>query len=111
MIIRIDWFNCNALPKWDAKIHKMLEEIVELKPQISHASVRTEEIPDAGQRFHLVTMLRMPGPDIIAHGKGQTFEEAMLKMATKIRRTLTTRTSKALQFTGAACGVKTSFRG
>ncbi len=110
MIIKLDWFSCNSSPKWDAQIHKMLEEMGALKA-ISHASVRVEEISEGSPRFHLTTMLRMPGPDVLAHGDGQTFEEAILKMSGKIRHTLQTRVSNARRNDSAAKGVKAMHRG
>jgi hypothetical protein len=90
MIIKLDWYNCTALPQWEAQIHHMLEEAAHYKT-ISHASIRVEDTPGTELRFHLVTLLRMPGPDVIAHGDGHTFEEAMLNMGARLRRTLRSR--------------------
>ena len=94
MIIKLDWYNCTALPQWEAQIHQMLEEATQHQ-SISHASIRVEDTPSSEMRFHLVTLLRMPGPDVIAHGDGHTFEEAMMNMGAKLRRTLRSRALNA----------------
>jgi len=94
MIIKLDWFNCKAVPEWEAQIHYMLEKASAAK-QISVASVRVEEVSGSEQQYHLTTMLRMPGPDVIAHGDGPTFDEAMQKMSVKILHHLQTQAANA----------------
>lgn len=94
MIIKLEWFNCTALPQWEAQIHHMLEEAAQQK-SISHASIRVEDTPGTEPRYHLVTLLRMPGPDVIVHGDGHTFEDAMLNMGARLRRTLRSRALNA----------------
>jgi hypothetical protein len=110
MIIKLDWFSCNPTPKWEALIHQMLEEMATLK-QISLASVRVEEMAESSKRYHLTTILRMPGPDVLAHGDGHTVEEALTKMADKIRHTLQVRAANSRKQDGAARGVKATHRG
>ncbi len=87
MIIKLDWYNCTAHPTWETQIHQLLEEAAHLQP-VSHATVRVEEMTGGDMRFHLVTALRMSGPDILAHGDGSTFDEALLEMSAKLRRGL-----------------------
>jgi hypothetical protein len=110
MIIKLEWFSCNPTQKWEAEIHQMLEEMATLK-QISLASVRVEELTQSSQKYHLTTILRMPGPDVLAHGDGFTFEEALKKMADKIRHTLQTRIEASRREDGATRGVKAIHRG
>jgi len=110
MIIKLDWFSCSPTKKWEAQIHQTLEELGTLK-QISQASVRVEETTESAHQFHLTLMLRMPGPDVLSHGTGSTFEEALLKLGTAARKTLMARASKARETNSAGIGVKATHRG
>lgn len=110
MIIKLDWFGCSPRYKWENKIHQTLELLSSIKP-VSRASVRVEKIADGGPRYHLTMMLSMPGPDVLSHGIGQTFDEALLKLAGEARKTLSKRALKARQANGASTGVKPVYRG
>lgn len=84
MNIKLEWFNCAALPEWEAGLHQMLLEATS-GHLISQASIRIEETPGSRDRFHLVGMLRLQGPDVIACGDGETFDDALLHLAAQIR--------------------------
>ena len=56
-------------------------------------------------------MLTMPGPDVLAHGAGHTFEEALRKLEDAALKTLEHRAKKARQLNGAVRGVKALHRG
>ena len=87
MKIKLEWFNCTGLPAWEAGLHQMLQEYTS-GHQISQASIRIEENPESRERFHIVGLLRMQGPDVIACGDGETFDEAMLQLGAQIRHGL-----------------------
>jgi hypothetical protein len=110
MIIHLDWFGCNPRSKWETEIHQTLENLATIK-RVSRASVRVEEITEGGPRSHLTMMLTMPGPDVISHGIGHTFDEALLKLTATVRQMLTMRAMKLRQHDGAARGVKALHRG
>ncbi len=110
MIIRLDWFGCEPTSAKEQRIHKALETLQSIKP-ISRASVRVEEQTKESPSYHLTLMLTMPGPDVLAHGAGHTFEEALLKLEAAALRTLENRARKARQLNGAVRGVKALHRG
>lgn len=98
MIIKLEWFNCTALPAREAGLHQMLHEMPGCR-QVSETRIRIEETPHNRERFHLVGMLRMRGPDVIAQGDGETFDDAMLMLGASIRtglRNLPARERKTL---------------
>jgi hypothetical protein len=110
MIIKLDWFGCQPRAPWETQIHQTLHALSLIKP-ISRASVRIEEHDEGGMPFHLTLMLTMPGPDVLSHGTGHTFEEALLKLSRAAKKTLTERVLKSRQPTDAAMGVKATHRG
>jgi hypothetical protein len=73
--------------------------------------VRVEQQSEQTPRYHLSMMLSIPGPDVLGRSSGHTFEEALLKLRTNLRKTLATRLLKARRLTGAARGVKPAHRG
>ncbi len=100
MIIRLDWFGCEPTSAKEQRIHKALETLQSIKP-ISRASVRVEELAKQSPAYHLTLMLTMPGPDVLAHGVGHTFDEALSKLENSAIKTLESRVHKALKFNGA----------
>lgn len=110
MIIRLDWFGCEPTAAREQSIHKTLETLQSIKP-ISRASVRVEEQAKDSPSYHLTLMLTMPGPDVLAHGAGHTFDEALRKLEAATVKTLETRVHKARQLNGAVRGVKALHRG
>jgi hypothetical protein len=110
MIIQIDWFGCEPNSNRELHIHKTLESLNSIKP-ISRASLRIEETPKSSPAFHLVLILSMPGPDVLAHGIGHTFDEALRKLEESAHKTLDSRSKKAKQLNGAVRGVKALHRG
>lgn len=110
MIIQLDWFGCKPRGKWESQIHQTLEHLATLKP-ISRAVVRVQQQAEKATRYHLSLMLSMPGPDVLAHSNGHTFDEALLKLKASVQKTLATRLLKASQLTGATRGVKPAHRG
>lgn len=110
MIIRLDWFGCEPTTTKEQRIHRALETLQSIKP-ISRASVRVEEQTNESPSYHLTLMLTMPGPDVLAHGAGHTFEEALRKLEDAALKTLEHRAKKARQLNGAVRGVKALHRG
>ena len=110
MIIRLDWFGCEPTGAKEQRIHQALETLQSVKP-ISRASVRVEEQASQSPPYHLTLMLTMPGPDVLAHGTGHTFEEALIKLEATALKTLEDRANKARQINGTIRGVKTLHRG
>jgi hypothetical protein len=110
MIIQLDWFGCNPRAKWETQIHQTLEEFASLKP-ISRATFCVEEHTAGAPRYQLTMLLCIPGPDVHVCTRGHTFDEALLKLAAAVRKTLSKRTLKQRQFNGATCGVKANHRG
>jgi len=110
MIIHLDWFGCDPRTQWESQIHQTLEQFATLKP-ISRAVVRVEQQREKTPRYHLSMMLCIPGPDVLARSAGHTFDEALLKLHTSVRKTLATRLLKARRLTGAVRGVKPAHRG
>jgi tartrate dehydratase alpha subunit/fumarate hydratase class I-like protein len=56
-------------------------------------------------------MLAVPGPDVLAHGVGHTFDEALKKLKAAALKALENRARKSRQLNGAVRGVKASHRG
>ncbi len=110
MIIKLDWFRCSPRKKWETQIHQSLEHFAALKP-VSHAGIRVEENIESGHRFHISMLLSIPGPDLAAQAKGQTFDEALSKLNASICRSLTQRAKNNRRNTDAPKGVKPQFRG
>jgi hypothetical protein len=107
MIIRLDWFGCEPTFIKEQCIHRTLETLQAIKP-ISRASVRVEEQVQASPSFHLTLMLTMPGPDVLTHGTGFTFDEALRKLEAAAVKVLEGRAQKALRHNekGAFRGLK-----
>ncbi|MCX6851562.1 MAG: hypothetical protein NTY98_21890 [Verrucomicrobia bacterium] len=76
MIIKIDWFGCSPNASWEKQIHQVLQALSEIKA-IARARLRVEEEADSTDSFHLTLMLSMPGPDVLAHGRGNSFQSAL----------------------------------
>ena len=76
MITNIDWFGCAPNASWEKQIHQILQTLSEIKP-ISRARLRVEEEGKSTDPFHLTLMLSMPGPDVLAHGRGNSFQSAL----------------------------------
>lgn len=110
MIIQLDWFGCEPRTQWETQIHQTLEQFASLKT-ISRAVVRVEKQPEKTPRYQLSMMLSIPGPDVLARTAGHTFDEALLKLHSSVRKTLATRLLNARRLTGAARGVKPAHRG
>ncbi len=110
MIVHLDWFGCDPRHSHETKIHQMLEKLGSVRP-ITRASLRIEEGLEAAPPFHLILMLSMPGPDILVHSTGQTFEEALLKLETSAHKKFEVRAVKSKQADRAARGVKAMHRG
>lgn len=110
MIIQLDWFGCNPRSKWEGQIHQTLEQAAALK-SISRAQVRISEIPEQTPRYSLKIRLSIPGPDVHMSSSGHTFEEAMLKLQTMLRKTLLHRSRTSRKIDEAPLGVKASYRG
>lgn len=110
MIIRLDWFGTEPTSTRELRIHKTLENLQDIKP-ISRASMRVEEQTKESPAFHLTLMLTMPGPDVLAHGSGHTFDEALMKLETAALKSLANRIQKTKQHTRATRGVKALHRG
>lgn len=110
MIIQLDWFGCEPNSNRELHIHKTLETLNSIKP-ISRASLRVEEQAKSSPAFHLVLILSMPGPDVLAHGIGHTFDEALRRLEEAAHKTLESRARKARQLNGAVRGVKALHRG
>ncbi|MCA1962542.1 MAG: hypothetical protein LDL31_01195 [Prosthecobacter sp.] len=110
MNVHLDWFGCEPHPAREHKIHQMLENLRHYK-HLTRASLRIEETKNSGTPFHLTLMLSMAGPDILVHGRGQTFDEALMKTANAATKVFETRAQKQKQVNGAATGVKAIHRG
>jgi hypothetical protein len=110
MIIRLDWFGCEPTAAKEQHIHQTLETLQGIKP-ISRASVRVEEQANDSPAYHLTLMLAVPGPDVLAHGVGHTFDEALKKLKAAALKALENRARKSRQLNGAVRGVKASHRG
>jgi hypothetical protein len=110
MIIRLDWFGCEPTAAREQRIHKALETLQSVK-HISRASVRVEQQTSHSPAYILTLMLTMPGPDVLAHGTGHTFEEALIKLEAAALKSLENRAHKARQLNGAVRGVKALHRG
>ncbi|MDI1311828.1 hypothetical protein [Prosthecobacter sp.] len=110
MIIQLDWFGCDPRTQWESQIHQTLEQFAALKP-VSRAVVRVEHLADSAPRYHLSMALGIPGPDVLARSTGHTFDEALLKLSSSVRKTLATRALNARRLNGAARGVKAMHRG
>jgi hypothetical protein len=109
MIIQLDWFGCNPRSKWESQIHLTLEQFAKLKP-ISRAVVRVNELPESTPRYQLTMNLSLPGPDVLERSTGHTFDEALLKLQTGVRKTLMLRAQKSKQLDAAPRGVQPSHR-
>ena len=92
------------------QIHQTLEQFASLKP-ISRAVVLVEQQWEKTPRYLLSIMLSIPGPDVLAYSTGHTFDEALLKLRVRVRKTLATRLLNARRSTSAARGVKAGHRG
>lgn len=79
MITKLDWFGCSPNAAWETQIHQTLQILAEIKP-ISRASMRVEEVETSAEPFHLTLMLSMPGPDVLAHGRGNSFQDALQQL-------------------------------
>lgn len=110
MIIQLDWFGCDPRSKWESQIRQTLEQFAALKT-ISRAVVRVEQQRDKTPRYHLSMMLSIPGPDVLAKSAGHTFDEALLKLQSSVRKTLAARLLKTRRLTSAARGVLPAHRG
>ncbi|MFM2177202.1 MAG: hypothetical protein RL015_1300 [Verrucomicrobiota bacterium] len=110
MIIQIDWFGCEPNSNRELYIHKTLENLNSLK-SISRASLRIEEDTQSSPPFRLVLILSMPGPDVLAHGIGHTFDEALHRLEESAHKTLERRSKMAKMLNGAPRGVKALHRG
>lgn len=110
MITQLNWRGCNSRSKWENHIRQTLAEFAELK-SITRAEVTVDRLAEGATPFRLSMALSIPGPDILARSAGQTFEEALLKLVTTVRKTLSSRDLKVRRFSGAARGVKPAFRG
>lgn len=76
MITNIDWFGCAPNASWEKQIQQVLQALSEIKT-ISRARLRVEEAAESTDSFHLTLMLSMPGPDVLAHGRGNSFQSAL----------------------------------
>jgi hypothetical protein len=110
MIIKLDWFRCSPLKKWETQLHQALEQFAALKP-VSQALVRVEENPGSGHRFRISMLLSIPGPDLDVQAQGQTFDETLSKLHATIHRSLSQRALKTRRNTDAPKGVKPQYRG
>jgi hypothetical protein len=110
MIVHLDWFGCDPRHSHETKIHQMLEKLGGIRP-ITRASLRIEEGLEGAPPFHLILMLSMPGPDVLVHSNGQTFEEALLKLEALARKNFEARAIKSKQADRAVRGVKAMHRG
>lgn len=88
MIPQIDWFGCSQNTAWEIQIHQTLHNLSKIKP-ISRASLRVEEEGTSAEPFHLTLMLSMPGPDVLVHGRGQSFQTALQQISTGAWKKLT----------------------
>lgn len=110
MIVHLDWFGCDPRHSHETKIHQMLEKLRSIRP-ITRASLRVEEGLQSAAPFHLILMLSMPGPDVLVHSNGQTFEEALFKLEASTRKNFEARIHKSRQANRAVRGVKAMYRG
>lgn len=91
MTIHLDWCGCEPHAVREHKIHQMLENLRHYRP-LSRASLRIEK-GDGGTPFHLALMISMAGPDILVHGRGRNFDEALMKLETAACRAFEARAS------------------
>jgi hypothetical protein len=82
MIIKIDWFGYSPNASWENQIHQILQALSEIKP-ISRARLRVEEEDESTDPFHLTLMLSMPGPDVLVHSRGHSFQSALEQINSK----------------------------
>lgn len=87
MITKLDWFGCSPNAAWETQIHQTLQMLAEIK-LISRASLRVEEEETSAEPFHLTLMLSMPGPDVLAHGRGHSFQNALQQLTLGVREKL-----------------------
>jgi hypothetical protein len=87
VITKLDWFGCSPNAAWETQIHQTLQMLAEIK-LISRASLRVEEEETSAEPFHLTLMLSMPGPDVLAHGRGHSFQNALQQLTLGVREKL-----------------------
>ena len=110
MITHIQYFGCDARPDWDEKLEALFFEARQHLP-VSDASARVEEPQNAAYRYRITLDLKLPGPDILVHADGYTFNEALIGVSAAIRQKLKARATKATRNTAATRGVKAAHRG
>lgn len=110
MITQLNWHGCTSNSKWEDRIRQTLADFAELR-SVSKAVVDVDRPAEGDTPFRLSMALSIPGPDILATSAGQTFDEALLKLVTKVRKSLSTKASNVQRFSGASRGVKPAFRG
>jgi hypothetical protein len=110
MIVQLDWFGCEPRDRWEVLIHQTLEQFAAIKA-ISRVQVRIEQLSQKACPYQVSVMLSVSGPDVLASAAGYTFEEALLKLNSMVRKTLTTRAMKMRELNGAPRGVKATHRG
>lgn len=110
MIVQLDWFSCEPRDRWEVLIHQTLEQFAAIKA-ISRVQVRIEQLSQKTSPYQVSVMLSVSGPDVLASAAGYTFEEALLKLNSMVRKTLTTRAMKMRELNGAPRGVKATHRG
>ena len=76
MIIILNWFGCSSNAAWETQIRHSLQSLSDIKP-IPRARLRVEEDVSSNVPFHLTLMLSMPGPDVLVHARGHSFENAL----------------------------------
>jgi|GEM_PF-695022 len=108
MIIKLDWFGCRPNASWETQIHQILQILTETKP-ISRASLRVEQDLTSPDPFHMTLMLSMPGPDVIAHGRGHSFQNALQQVTlgaqVKLSQQAVGRVRTKMAYTSAALSV------
>ncbi len=104
MIIKHTWVGCEPNEKWEAQIKQTLESVAIVKP-ITKASMRVEESLESTPPFHLTLILSMPGPDVLVHGLGQNFYEALMNLVATAFKKLAEQNQKAFQSQTADCSL------
>jgi hypothetical protein len=94
MIIKIEWFGCSPSAAWEIQIHQTLQMFAEIKP-ISRVSLRIEKEDTSAEPFHLTLMLSMPGPDVLVHGRGHSFQNALQQLTSAAQSQLSASAQKS----------------
>ncbi|MDI1311823.1 hypothetical protein [Prosthecobacter sp.] len=94
MITKLEWFGCTPDAAREIQIHQTLHMLSEIKP-IARASLRVEEEEASAEPFHLTLMLSMPGPDVLAHGRGHSFQHALHQLTSVAQGMLSAYAQKA----------------